>query len=302
MKRDTVMTTLPTSGPPSGPVAGRPRPPGALRMTPGRWITLIIGVPIALAFIGWSGFSLVASIGQASFPVSTTIPVEHGRLVASTGGGDITVHQGQLSGGAARLTGTVQYSLVRPHFTVTDSGISLHCRLPTGNCGLNATLDVPPRTAVALTSGGGNMQVSGIGGNVTLDSGGGDVGISAIGGTADVQTGGGNVTVGDLGGILTFTTSGGDVNGSGLFSAHVTMNSGGGNVSLVFTKAPDNVTISSSGGDITIVLPHGRTAYAISAQTGGGDYSASSVPTNAASGNKIRNDSGGGNVSIAEAS
>jgi Putative adhesin len=295
------MTTVPTSGPTTGPATGRPRPPAALRMTPGRWITLLIGVPIALAFIGWSGFSLVASIGQASFPVSTTIPVEHGRLVASTGGGDITVHQGQLSGGAARLTGTVQYSLVRPHFTVTDSGISLHCRLPTGNCGLNATLDVPPRTAVALTSGGGNMQVSGIQGNVTLDSGGGDVGISSIGGTADLLTGGGNVTASDLGGTLTFTTSGGDVNGSGLFSPHVTMSTGGGNVSLVFTKVPDDVKISSSGGDITIVLPHGSTAYAISRQLAGGDYSAS-VPTNDASGYKIQVDSGGGNVSIAEAS
>ena len=295
------MTTVPTSGPASGPAASRPRPPAALRMTPGRWITLLIGVPIALAFIGWSGFSLVASIGQASFPVSTTIPVEHGRLAASTGGGDITVHQGQLSGGVARLTGTVQYSLLRPHFTVTDSGISLHCRLPTGNCGLSATLDVPPRTTVDLTSGGGNMQVSGIQGNVMLDSAGGDVGISGIGGTADLLTGGGNVTASDLGGTLTFTTSGGDVDGSGLFSRHVTMSSGGGNVSLVFTQVPDDVAISSSGGDITIVLPHGGTAYAISSQTSGGDYSAS-VPTNDASGNKIRIDSGGGNVSIAKAS
>ena len=297
MKRGTAMTTLPSTG----PVTSRGRPPGRLRMTPGRWITLLIGVPIALAFIGWSGFSLVASIGQASFPVSTTIPVKQGRLVASTGGGDITVHQGQLGGGQARLTGTVQYSLVRPRFTVTDSGVSLHCRLPTGNCGLSATLDVPPRTTVDLTSGGGNMQVSGIGGNVMLDSGGGDVAISGIGGTADLLTGGGNVTASDLGGILTFTTSGGDVDGSGLFSRHVTTSSGGGNVSLVFTQVPDDVTISSSGGDITIVLPHDGTTYAISAQTGGGDYSGSSVPTNAASGNRIRIDSGGGNVSIAEA-
>ena len=291
------MSTLPTTG----PVTSRARPPARLRMTPGRWITLLIGVPIALAFIGWSGFSLVAGIGQASFPVSTTIPVKHGRLVASTGGGDITVHQGQLSAGAARLTGTVQYSLVRPRFTVTDSGVSLHCRLPTGNCGLSATLDVPPRTAVGLTSGGGNMQVSGIQGNVMLDSGGGDVGISSIGGNADLLTGGGNVTAGDLGGTLTFTTSGGDVEGSGLFSRHVTLSSGGGNVSLVFTQVPDDIRITSSGGDITIVLPHGSTAYAISSQTGGGEYSAS-VPTNDASGNKIQVDSGGGNVSIAKAS
>lgn len=291
------MTTVPSTG----PVASRPRPPAALRMTPGRWITLLIGAPIALAFIGWSAFSLVASIGQASFPVSTTIPVKHGRLMASTGGGDITVRQGQLSGGAARLTGTVRYSLVRPRLTVTDSGVSLHCRVPAGNCGLNATLDVPPRTMVDLTSGGGNMQVSAIQGNVTLDSGGGDVGISSIGGSADLQTGGGNVTASDLGGILTFTTSGGDVNGSGLFSPHVTTSSGGGNVSLVFTRVPDDLKISSSGGDITIVLPRGSTAYAISSQTGGGDYSAS-VPTNDASGHKIQVDSGGGNVSIARAS
>ena len=292
------MTTVPTNGPATGPS----RPPDALRMTPGRWVTLLIGVPIALAFIGWSGFGLVADIGQASFPVSATIPVEHGRLVASTGGGDITVHQGQLSGGAARLTGTVRYSLVRPHFTANDSGVSLHCGLPTGNCGLNATLDVPPRTMLDLTSGGGNMNVSGIQGNVMLDSAGGDVGISGIGGTANLLTGGGNVTAGSLGGILTFTTSGGDVDGSGLFSRHVTMSTGGGNVSLVFTQVPDDVTISSSGGDINIVLPHGGTAYAITAHTAGGDYSAPGVPTNDASGNKIKIDSGGGNVSITEAS
>src|SRR5438034_4957370 len=112
------MTTLPTTGPVTSP----PRPPTALRMTPGRWVTLAIGVPIALVCIGWSAFSLVAGIGQASFPVSTTIPVQNGRLVASTGGGDITVHQGHASGSIARLTGKVEYSLVRPKFTVSASG------------------------------------------------------------------------------------------------------------------------------------------------------------------------------------
>src|SRR5215470_4796508 len=264
------------------PATRPPRPPAALRMTPGRWITLAIGVPIALVFIGWSCFSLIANIGQASFPVHTSIPVTHGRLVASTGGGDITVHQGRVSAGTARMTGTVQYSLVRPRFTVTDSGFSLHCRLPTGNCGLNATLDVPPLTALDLTSGGGNIQVSAIQGNVTLNSGGGDVGISTIGGTADLLTGGGNVTASDLGGMLTFTTSGGDVNGSGLFSRQATLSTGGGNVSLVFTQVPDNIRISSSGGDVTIVLPHDRTSYAIQSNADGGDYHAS-VPTNDAS-------------------
>ena len=291
------MTTLPTTGPVTSP----PGPPPALRMTPGRWITLAIGVPIALVCIGWSAFSLVASIGQASFPVSTTIPVQNGRLVASTGGGDITVHQGQVSDGTARLTGKVEYSLVRPTFTVSASGISLHCRLPTGNCGLNATLDVPSHTAVDLNTGGGNMQVTGIQGNVTLESAGGDVGISAIGGTADVQTGGGNLAASDLGSVLMFTTSGGDVDGSGLSSPHVTTDSGGGNVTLVFTAVPDYVKVGSSGGDITIVVPRGHTSYHIKSTLSGGNYSAS-VPTNDASRHTIQVDSGGGNVNITEAS
>jgi hypothetical protein len=296
MKRGHAMTTLPTPG-----ATSPSRPPATLRMTPGRWATLAVGVPIALVLIGWSVFSLVADIGQASFAVSTTIPVQDGRVAASTGGGDITVHQGQVSGGTARLTGTVEYSLIRPTFTVSGNGISLHCHVPTGNCGLNATLDVPSHTAVDLTTGGGNMQVSGIHGDVTLDSSGGDAGISGIGGNADVLTGGGNLTASNLGGILTFTTGGGDVSGSGLFSPRVIAGSGGGNVTLVFTAVPDYVKVSSSGGDIAIVVPHGNTSYAIKSTSSGGDYGAT-VPTNDASRHTIRVDSGGGNISIAEAS
>jgi Putative adhesin len=291
------MTTLPTTGPVTSP----PSRPGALRMTPGRRVTLAIGVPIALVCIGWSAFSLVASIGQASFPVSTTIPVQNGRLVASTGGGDLNVRQGQASSGTARLTGRVDYSLVRPRFTASSSGISLHCDVPTGNCGLNATLDVPSHTAVDLNTGGGNMHVAGIQGNVTLDSSGGDVGISGIGGRADVLSGGGNVTASDLGGALKFGTGGGDVDGSGLFSPHVTTDSGGGNVTLVFTTVPDYVKVDSSGGDITIVVTRGTASYDIKSNASGGDYHAS-VPFNNASPHTIQVASGGGNITVTKAS
>jgi Putative adhesin len=283
----------------TAPVTRPPQTPATLRMTPGRWAALAIGVPIALAFIGWTGFSLVATIGQASFPVNATIPIHGGHLVASLDGSDITVHQDQVKSGNARLTGTVQYSLIRPRFTVAGSDISVDCRLPTGNCGLNATLDVPPATAVQLTTGGGNMQVSGIQSDVTLDSGGGEVAVSGVGGTANVSTGGGNVSASDLGGILKFSTGGGDLSGDGLFAPGVTTDSGGGNVALVFTKVPANLDITSGGGDITILLPRGSARYDITSSPGGGSYTAS-VPADPASGNKIKVDSGGGNISIAE--
>jgi hypothetical protein len=272
-------------------------------MTPGRWVTLAIGVPITLALIGWSAFSLVAGIGRASFPVSASIPVQGGHLVASSGGGDITVHQDQTRGGPARLTGRVEYSLIRPRLTISGGNVSLDCHLPTGNCGLNATLDVPLDTAVNVSSEGGNMQVNGIDSDVTLDSGGGDVTVSGVGGSADVTTGGGNLTASDLGSIRQFSTEGGDVNGTGLFAPRVTTDSGGGNVTLVFTSVPTSVSVASEGGDISIVLPQGSTPYYITNNEEGGNYSAQ-VPTttNSKAVNTINVDSGGGNVSIAEAS
>ncbi len=283
------------------PATRAPRTSGdALRMTPGRRVALAVGVPVTLALIAWSAFSLVAGIGQASFPVSASIPFQDGHLVASSGGGDITVHQDQARSSMARLTGTVDYSLVRPRLTISGDGFHLDCRLPTGNCGLNATLDVPLDTAsVNLASEGGNMQVNGIDSDVTLNSGGGDVAVSGVGGIADVTTGGGNVTASDLTRTLQFTTDGGDVNGTSLSAPRVTTESGGGNVTLAFTGVPVNLNIISDGGDITILLPQGSTRYAITYNTDGGDYSPS-VPVSSSSRNTIDVQSGGGNVSIAE--
>jgi hypothetical protein len=276
------MTTLPTTGPATGPAARPPRPPAALRMTPGRWLALAIGVPVALALIGWTGFSLIATLGQASFPVNTTIPLEHGRFVASMDGADIVLRPGGDAGsGQARLTGTAHYSLVRPHFAVHGGNLSFDCRIPAGNCGLDAHLAVPPRTAVDLSTGGGNMRVSGLQSSLTLNSAGGDVTVSGPEGPVTVDTGGGNLTAGDLGGTLRFSTGGGDANGHGLFAPTVTTDSGGGNVTLVFTRPPANLTVTSGGGDITILLPRGATEYAITSRPGGGDYSrADTVPIN----------------------
>jgi len=283
----------------TGPSAGPQQAPDRLRMTPGRWLALAIGVPVALVLILGNGFSLVTDIGTASYHVDRTVPLDHGRLVATTGGGDVTVRQSTVSRGQAQLTGTVQYSLIRPDFTVNGTGITLHCRLFTGNCGLNATFGVPPGTALDLDSGGGNMQISDIQNTVALTSSGGDVSLSGSRSAATVDSGGGNLSVSRLGGILNFTTSGGDVDGSGLTSPKVTTDSGGGNVTLTFTTVPAEVDVTSSGGDITIVLPHGTTEYAIKETTSGGDYGAT-VPRNDLAANKITVDSGGGNVSITE--
>src|SRR6266567_8681552 len=88
MNGDTEMTTVPVT-------TRRPPAPGTLRMTPGRWVALVFGVPCAVALIGCTGFSVLTWAGQASFPVNATFQLQGGRLVADVGGGDVNVHQGQ---------------------------------------------------------------------------------------------------------------------------------------------------------------------------------------------------------------
>ena len=287
----------------TGPSAGAQQAPDRLRMTPGRWIALAIGVPVALVLIIGNGFSLVTDIGTASYHVDRTISLDHGRLVASANGSDLTVSQGPASAGAARLVGIVRYSLVRPDFTSDGTGFSLHCRLFTGNCGLDATLSVPSHTALDLNSGGGNMRMSGIQSTATLTSGGGNVALSRSGSAATVDSGGGNLNLSHLGGVLKFTTGGGDVDGSDLTSPKATMDTGGGNVTLTFTSPPTDISITSSGGNVTILLPRDGTRYDISYQPSGGNYSlASSVLTGSGSGHTITVHSGGGNITISQTS
>jgi hypothetical protein len=225
--------------------------------------------------------------------------VQHGHLSVNVGGGNITVRPGQ--GGAASLTGKVTYSLIRPDVTWTSDGVNVHCRLLVGNCGLDATLTVPPSTGLTLSSGGGDQTVSGISGGVTLSSDGGNVSLQSVGGTVSVSTGGGDLNASDLAGPLTFTTDGGDVNGTAIGASHVTVQAQGGDVTLTFTGPPANVEVHSDGGNIHLVLPHNAPGYDVSTNADGGN---SSIPVriNTSSPDKIIAASGGGDISVTYAS
>ena len=104
-------------------------PVGPLRMTPGRWAALAVAVPVALALIGWAGFSLVSSVARGSYPFSYTVPVQDGRVALSVNAngagypGSVTLRQASASS-AARLTGTVQYGLFRPDVSEWTAPIS----------------------------------------------------------------------------------------------------------------------------------------------------------------------------------
>jgi hypothetical protein len=267
-------------------------------MTPARRVALAIGVPVALTMIGWLGFSTVASIGQARFPVSIpSIPVQNGHLSVSTGGGgSVTVHPGQQ--GVARLSGTVTYSLIRPDVVITSDGVNLRCRLLVGNCGLDAILTVPPQASLRLSPGGGDQTVSGISGGVNLSSDGGVVSVSGVGGNVTVSSGGGDLHADGLGGPLSFSTDGGVVTGTTRTSPNVSIRSGGGDVTLTFTQPPRNVDITSDGGHVTLVLPHTGNGYAVSTTSDGGNVRVQPGISGSSSNDKITIGSGGGDITI----
>jgi hypothetical protein len=325
----------------SGYTTGARRPSAPLRMTPARWVVLALAVPVALALIGWTGFSIVGMVAQGSYPFSFPVPVHNGQVNANLNVGNITLRQ--VPGRTARVSGTVQYGLFRPGITTsaTSAGGSVNVSCPLiANCNVNATLDVPARTPVTLSSGGGNIAVSGFasnlalsadGGNLAvsnltgqklmLDTGGGDLSASVLNGTIQIGTEGGTINAGDLAGpTMRMDTGGGDLNGNG-FTGDLTVSTGGGNVdanavtspdtyvqsgggdvTLVFTQPPQDLQIGASGGNVNVILPSGDTRYDISANAQGGNLNIPSTLTSSTSHNTITINSGGGDITISQAS
>jgi hypothetical protein len=336
------MTFMSTTGQAPVPPAEPRGPLGSLLMTPGRWVALAVGVPVALALIGWTGFSLVTTVARGSYPFSYAIPVQDGQVAVNINAGDVTLREAPGSS-TARLTGTVQYGLIRPaigeSITPTGASIDMSCNGINTDCGMSGTLDIPAATAVTLWSnggnvtasgfssgitlsaGGGNVNVTNLAGNLQLDSGGGDLNANGLTGTlqiateggnvnADdwagtgttrVDTGGGDMTVNGLTGNFQMSTEGGNVDASGVASALVAMDSGGGDVTLALTQVPQNLQITAEGGNVTVILPLGSTTYNISTPDNqGANVSYPQSLFSSQSTHKITIDSGGGDITVSQ--
>lgn len=253
-------------------------------MTPGRRTALVIGVPVCLALIGGTAYTLVADLGQASYPVHYTFPASAKRVAVSVDAGQLTLTQADTD--RATVTGTAHYSLIRTNPSSTTDGdqasYSYHCHAVTGNCSLDATVTVPAGMTASVSTDGGNAAVAGTTGTVSLD------------------TGGGNLAAGNVSGPVTLSTDGGNIQATAIRSADVTASSGGGNIEIHFTAVPRDVNINTAGGDITVIVPYESTGYHVTAHTDGG-ATTESVYNNSHSKYEITATSGGGNILIEEA-
>jgi Toastrack DUF4097 len=285
------MTFMPATG--QAPVSA-PGPSGPLRMTPGRWVALALAVPVALALIGWTGFSLVASVARGSYPFSYTFPVHDGQLALNLSAGGVTLHQAS-AGETARLTGTVQYGLVRPAIseftTSTSANVNLDCSANiNGNCGVSANLDVPVQTGVTLWSNGGDITASGFSSGMTLWADGGNVAVSNLTGHMQLDTGGGDLTGTALTGALQVNTEGGNVNaGNWSGTGTIRMDTGGGDVSV--NGLTGNFQLATEGGNVDA---GGVTAATSTTQSGGGDVTLTFIQVP----NSLTITAEGGNVTV----
>jgi len=151
-------------------------------------------------------------------------------------------------------------------------------KIETGGGSINAT-GIAGR--VDLGSGGGNLHVDDIGGEVTAETGGGTIEVGSVQGGVSLQTGGGNIKITSAKGEIKAESGGGSVivlsglqgavleTGAGSIrvdkcSGTVKATTGGGSVDLGEIGGP--AEIETGAGSIRLASAKGR----VQAQTGGG--------------------------------
>jgi hypothetical protein len=224
-----------------------------LVMTPGRRIILLLGVPVSLALLAWTCYAIISTSAQGDYTVSySPVPISGG-LAMNVYGGDVTL-QGGVSPTAAQFTGTgtvwygLTYSGQRPTLATaqTSAGTRINFACPDDNCALSSNVNVPPQVPVTVTSNGSNITATGIS-------------------DATLQTGGGNLTVDGLTGNVSLNTDpspngpyggGGNINGT-LAAQNITADTGGASIDLQLSTPPTNLNITTEGGNVTLQLPAG---------------------------------------------
>jgi DUF4097 and DUF4098 domain-containing protein YvlB len=291
-------------------------------MTRGRRAALAIGVPVCLLLIGSVGLSLVADVGEGSYPVSYIVPATTKALTLNVTG-RLTIKP--TAAARAAVIGTATYSVIRPavaeHTSADTTTFGYSCDFPSGNCGLDATVTVPATvTTLTAHSGGGDAAVDGMAGPVTLSTGDGNLSARNMSGPLTLNTDSGNIEVsaitsrstlststgsGDItaAGVtaetITAVTDSGSIVWSGVATAAIAASTGSGDIEIRFSGVPRDVRVNTNNGNIRLLLPPGSTRYRVAANTDSGAVNVTLPQTTSSSSpNVITASSGSGNITI----
>jgi hypothetical protein len=271
----------------------------------GRWVwglsglvtAAVLGVPLAHLITGVGDPQNAYARPQHVVTRTETMAQPVTSLVVLSYGGQVQVASGPVS--RVQVTETIMYDQQArlPSVTQSVSGgrLALSSRAcASADCGVDFRVTVPPGVTVTVSTGGGQVTVSGVAG-ANLDSSGGPVRATLIGGPLTVNTGGGSLILRGLSGPLRAGTEGGTLIAQGIAAATATITTSGGPAAVAFAAAPENVSVSTDGGPVVLAVPGGP--YAVTADSGGGPESLG-IATDPAARPALTVSSGGGPLRI----
>jgi hypothetical protein len=258
---------------------------GSGRRGSGRWVWGLSGL-VTAAVLGVPLAHLITGVGdpQNAFPQNVvtrteTVPQPVTSLVVDSYGGQVQVASGPVS--RVLVTETIMYDQqTRPPAvmqSVSDGRLALssHACASTG-CTVDFRMIVPPGVTATVSTGGGQLTVTGTAG-ANVDSAGGSLVLRGVAGPLYADTGGGNLLAQDI------------------TAATATITTGGGDATVAFSAAPKSVKLSTDGGTAVLAVPGGP--YAVTADSGGGPESLA-IATDPAARPTLTVSSGGGPLRI----
>jgi len=274
---------------------------GPGRWVSARWVWGLSGLVTAVA-LAIPGARLITSPGTDGSNISVvtrteTVPQPVTSLVVQSYGGQVQVTSARVD--RVHVTETLSYDqgTSPPVVTRSVSGGRLSLSDPTcthADCNVDFDVTVPADVTVTVSTGGGQVVVSGIAG-ANLASSGGQAQATLIRGPLTVNTGGGPLAVRGVSGPLRAETDGGTLIAQDIAAATATITTGGGPAMVTFTAAPEKVLVSTDGGPATLAVPGGP--YNLTASSEGGPQSVR-IATDPAALPSITITSGGGPLRI----
>ena len=131
---------------------------------------------------------------------------------------------------------------------------------------------------------------------IDADNGSGDIEITGIDGDIEVHVGSGNVIIDDVVGNLDLEAGSGNVVGQRLASESCTAEAGSGNVKLGFDDMPSNLNARAGSGNVKLAVPSG--SYNIDLNAGSGSTNMSNIIHDPRVPRIIQASTGSGNVTL----
>lgn len=201
---------------------------------------------------------------------SSDFVIKNGPFGVITVSGKIHVGNSWLTG---RRTADVQELEKNP--PLHQEGSTLHVeRVNLHNISIDYEITVPTETRVHSRLGSGDMQVSGLQGDLSLESGSGDVVLNHITGNIQLHSSSGDVRAQAICGPFLAEASSGDIRLEEEAKGDVSVHTGSGNIEI--TGVNGGLKVVAGSGDVSI---DGTPSANWDAQTGSGNLSLH-VPSN----------------------